>query len=103
MCPAKSCHSAQLIFFFLSISRYNDIRNIPQRSASSDTVTKPAAIKKEAAAKATPPVSGSDLPGIPTSKIDVDAKPIYELAGKPITQINIDEGKPFSLFWKNLR
>jgi pre-mRNA 3'-end-processing factor FIP1 len=94
--PAQSCHLAQLIIF--STSRYNDIRNIPQRSASNDTVTKPAAIKKEAAAKATPPVSGSDLPGISTSKIDVDAKPIYEPAGKPITQVNIDEGKLFSLF-----
>lgn len=37
-------------------------------------------------------VSGADLPGIATSKIDVNAKPIYEPAGKPITQINIDEG-----------
>jgi pre-mRNA 3'-end-processing factor FIP1 len=79
-----------------STSRYNDIRNIPQRAASSDTVTKPAAVKKEAAVKATLPVSGLDLPGISTSKIDVDAKPIYEPAGKPITQVNIDEGTTFS-------
>jgi hypothetical protein len=27
-----------------------------------------------------------------TSKIDVNAKPMYEPAGKPITQVNIDEG-----------
>lgn len=53
-------------------------------------VTKPVAKKesKKSAAK----VSGADLPGIATSKIDVDAKPIYEPAGKPITQVNIDEG-----------
>jgi pre-mRNA 3'-end-processing factor FIP1 len=50
------------------------------------------AIKKETTAKSTPPVSGADLPGISTSKINVDAKPIYEPAGKPITQVNIDEG-----------
>ena len=50
------------------------------------------AIKKETIAKSTPPVSGADLPGISTSKINVDAKPIYEPAGKPITQVNIDEG-----------
>lgn len=39
--------------------------------------------------------AGEDLPGIATSKIDVNAKPIYEPAGKPITQVNIDEGRVF--------
>lgn len=29
-----------------------------------------------------------------TSKIDIDAKPVYEPAGKPITQVNIDEDLP---------
>ncbi|KAG0652480.1 Pre-mRNA polyadenylation factor FIP1 [Hyphodiscus hymeniophilus] len=72
-------------------AKYNNIRNIPERAASSDIVTKPAAVKKEALAKATPPVSGANLPGISSSKIDVNAKPIYEPAGKPITQVNIDE------------
>lgn len=76
-----------------STSKYNNIRNIPERAASSDTVTKPAAVKKGASVKVIPPVSGSDLPGISTSKIDVDAKPIYEPAGKSITQVDIDEGK----------
>ncbi|KAH8809048.1 putative Pre-mRNA polyadenylation factor FIP1 [Xylogone sp. PMI_703] len=69
-------------------SRYNEIRNIPQRTTSNDAPTKPVAAKKETSAK---PVSGADLPGIATSKIDVDAKPIYEPAGKPITQVDIDE------------
>jgi pre-mRNA 3'-end-processing factor FIP1 len=31
---------------------------------------------------------------VATSKIDVDAKPIYGPAGKPITQINIDDDLP---------
>jgi pre-mRNA 3'-end-processing factor FIP1 len=53
-------------------------------------------VKKETPAKGTPPVSGADLPGIATSKIDVDAKPIYKPAGKPITQVNIDEGRSIS-------
>jgi pre-mRNA 3'-end-processing factor FIP1 len=75
----------------ISQPRYNDIRNIPQRTGSSDVVTKPSAPRKEAS-KGTPQVSGKDLPGISTSKIDVNAKPIYEPAGKPITQVNIDEG-----------
>jgi pre-mRNA 3'-end-processing factor FIP1 len=48
-------------------------------------------IKKETLTKGTSPMSGADLPVVSTSKIDVDAKPIYEPAGKPITQVNIDE------------
>ncbi|PQE26320.1 hypothetical protein CJF30_00001058 [Rutstroemia sp. NJR-2017a BBW] len=75
--------------------RYNEIRNIPQRTTTSDVAAKLPPVKKEkgAATKAagTPPVSGADLPGLAISKIDVDAKPIYEPAGKPITQVNIDE------------
>ncbi|TGO85227.1 hypothetical protein BPOR_0418g00060 [Botrytis porri] len=39
----------------------------------------------------TPAISGAELPGLAISKIDVNAKPMYEPAGKPITQINIDE------------
>lgn len=31
---------------------------------------------------------------MPTSKIDINAKPIYEPAGKSITQVNIDEDLP---------
>ncbi|RFU32903.1 hypothetical protein B7463_g3464, partial [Scytalidium lignicola] len=71
-----------------SQSRYNEIRNIPQRGTTSDASAKPAVVKKETTSK---PVSGADLPGIATSKIDIDAKPIYEPAGKPITQVDIDE------------
>jgi len=71
--------------------RYNDIRNIPQRTTSSDVTTKLPAVKKEPATKSSISVSGVELPGISTSKIDVDARPIYEPAGKPITQVNIDE------------
>jgi pre-mRNA 3'-end-processing factor FIP1 len=55
-------------------------------------VSKLPTTKKEASTKGATQVSGADLPGIATSKIDVNAKPIYEPAGKPITQVNIDEG-----------
>ena len=85
-----------------STSRYNNIRDIPQRQASTDTITRPSVVKKETPAKGTPAVSGSELPGISTSKIDVDAKPIYEPAGKPITQVNIDEGMLFYCYVKIL-
>ncbi|RDL39820.1 Uncharacterized protein BP5553_04160 [Venustampulla echinocandica] len=69
--------------------RYNEIRNIPQRNTANDTTVKAPSVKKEA--KDTASGSGTDLPGISTSKIDVDAKPVYEPVGKPITQVNIDE------------
>ncbi|KAI1252603.1 hypothetical protein MGN70_004806 [Eutypa lata] len=71
-------------------SRYSDIRNIPQRTTSSDATVKPA-IKKEDSQKST---SGADLPPVSTSKIDVNALPVYTPVGKPITQVNIDEDLP---------
>jgi pre-mRNA 3'-end-processing factor FIP1 len=57
-------------------------------------VSKPV-VKKGTPIKGATHTSGADLPGISTSKIDVNAKPIYEPAGKPITQVNIDEGVHF--------
>ncbi|EPE28504.1 hypothetical protein GLAREA_09625 [Glarea lozoyensis ATCC 20868] len=73
-------------------ARYNEIRNVPQRTSTNDTTPAVAPIKKEGKdKKRAPSVSGADLPGIATSKIDVNAKPVYEPAGKPITQVNIDE------------
>lgn len=42
--------------------------------------------------KATPLRSGADYPPVRTSTIDLDAKPIYEPTGKPITAIDMDAG-----------
>ncbi|XDG09855.1 hypothetical protein ABKA04_009470 [Annulohypoxylon sp. FPYF3050] len=84
--------SSPLLVFshaFPSQSRYSDIRNIPQRSASSDTTTKPPAPKKEE--MSTRPSSGPDLPAVSASKVDVNAIPVYKPVGKPITQVSIDE------------
>ncbi|ESZ92609.1 putative Pre-mRNA polyadenylation factor FIP1 [Sclerotinia borealis F-4128] len=47
--------------------------------------------KKPKKSSQSPAVSAVELPGLAISKIDVNAKPMYEPAGKPITQINIDE------------
>lgn len=55
---------------------------------------KPVAVKKENIPKAALAVSGAELPAERTSKIDVHAKPIYEAARKPITQVNIDADLP---------
>ncbi|KFX96308.1 hypothetical protein V490_03386, partial [Pseudogymnoascus sp. VKM F-3557] len=77
-----------------SNARYNDIRNIAQRTASNDVTQKASAPKKSESVKPSLPASGADLPAVATSKIDVDAKPMYDPARKPITQVNIDEDLP---------
>ncbi|KAI9801826.1 MAG: hypothetical protein M1825_003199 [Sarcosagium campestre] len=81
-------------------SRYGTIRNLPARTSSTDIPSKApppapsAAIKVENPARTsapTPPKSGADYPEVRTSKIDVDAVPIFEPAGKPVTELDIDE------------
>ncbi|KAK1759025.1 Fip1 motif-domain-containing protein [Echria macrotheca] len=68
-----------------SQSRYSDIRNIPQRSVKTDTIVKPAPVKREERKS-----SADQLPAS-RSKIDVNAIPIHKPTGKPLTQVNIDE------------
>ncbi|KAJ3562526.1 hypothetical protein NPX13_g8540 [Xylaria arbuscula] len=72
-------------------SRYSDIRNIPQRSTSTDPSTRPPVKKDEPPTTTT---SGAELPPVSNSTIDVHAVPIYTPAGKPITQVNIDTDLP---------
>jgi pre-mRNA 3'-end-processing factor FIP1 len=40
-----------------------------------------------------PLATGEPPPAIATSTLEIDAKPIYDAAGKPITEVNIDTGK----------
>ncbi|KAI9890921.1 MAG: hypothetical protein M1814_003420 [Vezdaea aestivalis] len=57
-------------------------------------VTKPQPEKTSSTAEPAKPTvtrPGSDFPAIATSKIDIDANPIFEPAGKPITQVDLDE------------
>ncbi|KAK5652900.1 hypothetical protein OQA88_9566 [Cercophora sp. LCS_1] len=68
-----------------SQSRYSEIRNIPQRSAATDTTVKAAPVKKEDRQPAL------QHPAISTSKVEVNAIPIHKPTGKPLTQVNIDE------------
>ncbi|KAM0465081.1 hypothetical protein ACHAPV_002076 [Trichoderma viride] len=82
-------------------AKYSDIRNIPQRSASNDISAKPAApVKREEDSKATNALSiaapSADQTSAAASKstIDINAIPVHPAAGKPITQINIDEDLP---------
>ncbi|OAA33621.1 Pre-mRNA polyadenylation factor Fip1 [Moelleriella libera RCEF 2490] len=82
-------------------SKYSDIRNIPQRSTSSDSPSKPGPVKKEediksvnnAKSLATPSADKASA-AASRSKIDINANPVYAGAGKPITQVNIDEDLP---------
>ncbi|KAI9826056.1 MAG: hypothetical protein M1832_000505 [Thelocarpon impressellum] len=72
--------------------KYSNARNLPARTASSEVAPKPSAPPKTGTpSKGTPAKSGAEYPAVRTSKVDVDAKPEYEPAGKPITEVNIDE------------
>lgn len=51
-------------------------------------------VKTETSGKETPTRLGSSYPAVKTSNIDVDAKPIYEPNGKPITDIDMDTDFP---------
>lgn len=52
-------------------------------------------VKSEPSAKLTTPPSkpGSSYPAIKSSSIDVNAVPIHEATGKPITELDLDEGQ----------
>lgn len=76
-------------------SKYSDIRNIPQRSTANDTSEPPAKrdeSKGPSAANVGAPSADKTSAAASKSTIDIDANPIYPAAGKPITQVNIDEG-----------
>lgn len=81
-------------------TRYNDIRNIPQRSGSKELSKSPVAVKKDPGLKQSIPTKaaaahpGGEVPPECTSTVDVDAKPIYKPARKPITEVNIDTDLP---------
>jgi pre-mRNA 3'-end-processing factor FIP1 len=87
-----------------SQTKYSDIRNIPQRSASTDVTVKSAPVKKEddtrqsAAFNVAAPSADKTSEAASKSTIDINANPIHAASGKPITQINIDEGRSPWLF-----
>lgn len=81
-------------------TKYSDIRNIPQRTASSDVPVKAATpLKKEeesrprAALNVAAPSADHTSEAASKSTIDINANPIYAPAGKHISQVNIDEGE----------
>ncbi|KAH0547657.1 hypothetical protein FGG08_000146 [Glutinoglossum americanum] len=68
-------------------SRYSTIRNLPARAAASDVGTKPP-VKAETPTKDTKVVEHH--PAVATSTLNINDKPTYSPAGKPITEVNID-------------
>ncbi|SPO01481.1 related to Pre-mRNA polyadenylation factor FIP1 [Cephalotrichum gorgonifer] len=82
-------------------SRYSDIKNIPQRTTSGEVSSKPATVKEEQ--KPLPvPTADQAAAAASSSKIDINANPVYPAAGKPITQVNIDTDLPEnSKPWRN--
>ncbi|MCJ1275736.1 cleavage polyadenylation factor subunit fip1 [Puttea exsequens] len=65
----------------------------PDRKPSTDLLAaqrESPAIKNETAMKETATRPGSSYPAVKMSSIDVDAKPVYNPAGKPITDIDMD-------------
>lgn len=57
----------------------NKSKNIP--AAKVENLVKPALLRL-----------GASYPAVKTSKIDPDARPLYEPNGKPITEIDMDAG-----------
>lgn len=70
------------------------IKDEPARPSSADSGHKSLATHStKGAQKGTPARSGASYPPPPTSDVDIDAKPIYEPSGKPITEVDLDSGK----------
>lgn len=86
--------------FALSIScrpsqPVNFSKRSPVQIVSSETIEKrhPSPVPKtDETANQTPPSIVVSYPAIKTSAIDVDARPIYEPNGKPITEVDLDQG-----------
>ena len=76
-------------------ARINALKTQPGRIPSTDSSVlrkDSSAIKNEAFGRESQSRPGSSFPAVKTSNIDVDAKPIYEATGKPITDIDMDTG-----------
>ncbi len=86
---ALRCAEAQWVDMESRQSRYSDIRNIPQRSTATDAVKAATPVKREESKGP----SAAALPPVSMSQVDVNAIPIHKGTGKPITQVNIDEGQ----------
>ncbi|KAL2173735.1 Fip1 motif-domain-containing protein, partial [Thermothelomyces heterothallicus CBS 202.75] len=74
-------------------SRYSEIKNIPQRTATSDGATTTTTRKPASPQQTSAPSTETTAPAS-TSKLDINAIPIHQPSGKPLTQVNIDTDLP---------
>ena len=76
--------------------RVNAVKQLSVGIATPDPISKPLqspATGQEVSTKSTASrPGGTTYPAIKISKIDVDARPIYEPNGKPITDVDMDTG-----------
>ena len=85
-------------------TRLNALKTQPSRIPSTDSSAlrkDSSAIKNEASGRESQSRPGSSFPAVKTSSIDIDAKPIYEVTGKPITDIDMDAGMLAGSSWGN--
>ena len=78
-------------------ARLNSLRSQPGRAPSTDPGVgrnDSPAIKNEVSTRESQSKPGSSFPEVRLSNIDIDAKPIYDATGKPITNIDMDAGMP---------
>lgn len=67
-------------------SRYSEIRNIPQRTAANEPAVKMPPPKKEELKPA------ADQAPASTSRLNINAIPIHKPSGKPLTQLDFEQG-----------
>ncbi|KAI9723952.1 MAG: hypothetical protein M1812_000670 [Candelaria pacifica] len=77
-------------------TKLNNAKSIATRTASADVSTRgpklqTPTIKTETPVKGTSPRSGSDYPAVATSTLDLNANPVFEPAGKPIMEVDMDK------------
>lgn len=64
-------------------TKYSEIRNIPSRTAASESAQKPSLTKGDEKA---------ETHEQPAPSIDINPNPVYQNVGKPIMSVSIDEG-----------
>ena len=81
--------------------RISAVKDAPVRTGSPAGTLKtqaPSASKKEPSRRDTPARVGSSYPAVKTSRIDIDAVPIHEPTGKPVTEVDMDAGTSHGTF-----
>ena len=71
----------------------------PSSAEVAPTIHSAQAAKIESGSREVSSKPGSSYPAIKTSDIDVDARPVFESAGKSIMELDMDTGKSSLVLW----